>query len=76
MPLTLAFALMTAPVCACRYADTRRRWRGPFRAVFAGKGPEREFPWIVVGAQGVNVFGRLWPKGYAEAVAADLGRAA
>lgn len=30
---------------------------------------ERDWPWIVVGAAGINCFGRLWPKEYALAVA-------
>lgn len=57
-------------------AERRTEWAGPYRAMSAYKGDERigarDWPWIVVGAAGINMFGRLWPRDYALAIAVQL----
>lgn len=59
-------------------AERRTQYSGPYRAMSAYKGDEetgeRDWPWIVVGQAGVNCFGRLWPKEYAVALAAEMNK--
>jgi len=59
-----------------RIRERREQFAGPYRAMSAYNGDEtkgeRDWPWIVVGAAGVSCFGRLWPREYAQAVAAKM----
>ncbi len=75
MSIATALAIWTSPATKST-ADVLRQHPGPYRAMSAYKGDEekgeRDFPWIVVGASNVNVFGRLWPKSIAMAAADEL----
>lgn len=70
--LRLAFALLAAETDVKTLDKVRKGLRGEARAVFAGKGPERTSPWIVVDDRGYNLFGRLWAADYARAIASML----
>lgn len=70
--LGLAFAIWAAPSTQKTFDEVRKNLRGEARAIFAGKGPERDSPWIVVDDRGYNLFGRLWAAEYARAVASMM----
>ena len=76
MSITLALAILSEQAERSRIEERSKEWTGPFRATSAYKGDEekgeRDWPWIVVGAAGVNCFGRLWTKEYAISVAKTM----
>lgn len=75
----LEIALLNSPPNAC-YSETvaqrMKRHSPPYRAEFAGKGDERDWPWMVVGAPGWNMLGVLHSKQSAHAMADLMNRAA
>lgn len=62
--INAALSIYGKPTSQTEIDDRVASSTGPFRAMSAYKGDEekgeREWPWIVVGAANVNIFGRLW----------------
>lgn len=55
-------ALLSSEILGERVVDRMRRHPPPYRAEFAGKGDERDWPWMIVGADGLNMMGALFQK--------------
>lgn len=55
-------AFLSSEILGERVVDRMRRHSPPYRAEFTGKGDERDWPWMIVGAPGWNMMGVLFDK--------------